>query len=479
MARVSDYFALGRAQPELDFVDVDVVGDLRVFLDPRALRLLPTDWGHHCVYLIQSYFQAVLDALHASRTSEGLRLLGRLREPNETHLGLSADEARGRALGPLSAQNLWDALASSEAAKTGLLEDLEDTILMVEGISSDIVSDITTNVIREPLILYTQMACDTYGIPLVDDVDSGPLWNPDALDWENRHERLPMANGRKLLLVPKAIVRQSMEYDVDEYYRDFILEDLRLGEISANTELVHVVKRTGLPRVTNKDLMEKYGRGKHVVTELTRRKPELLDRYRGYKRQAPAPPMGHTDFSVATGAPVPDWDDLLKSVLEVQPGRTGADAYHRAVEKLLTALLYPALTMPTRELPIHDGRKRIDISFVNTATDGFFAWVAAHYPAAYVFVECKNYSADPQNPELDQLAGRFSPQRGQFGMLICRRLGDRALFADRCRDTARDHRGYVVALDDDDLRQLVDAAKEGRTAEQFDLIRQRFDHLVL
>lgn len=341
MARVSDYFALGRTQPELDFVDVDVVGDLRVFLDPRALRLLPTDWGHHCVYLIQSYFQAVLDALHASRTSEGLRLLGRLREPNETHLGLSADEARGRALGPLSAQNLWDALASSEAAETGLLEDLEDTILMVEGISSDIVSDITTNVIREPLILYTQIACDTYGIPVVDDVDSGPLWNPDELEWENRHERLPMAHGRKLLLVPKAIVRLSMDYDVDEYYRDFILQDLRLGEISANTELVHVVKRTGLPRVTNKDLIEKYGRGKHVVTELTRKKPELLDRYRGYKRQAPAPPMGHTDFSIATDAPAPEWEQLLKSVMEIDPGRAGADDYHRAVEKLLTALLYP------------------------------------------------------------------------------------------------------------------------------------------
>lgn len=135
--------------------------------------------------------------------------------------------------------------------------------------------------------------------------------------------------------------------------------------------------------------------------------------------------------------------------------------------------------MPTRELPIHEGRKRIDISFVNTATEGFFSWVAAHYPAAYVFVECKNYSADPQNPELDQLAGRFSPQRGQFGILICRRFGDRELFANRCRDTARDHRGYIVALDDEDLRQLVDAAKTGRTGQQFELLRQRFEQLVL
>jgi hypothetical protein len=31
--RVSEYFGLGRNQPTLDFVDVDVVGDTRVFVD--------------------------------------------------------------------------------------------------------------------------------------------------------------------------------------------------------------------------------------------------------------------------------------------------------------------------------------------------------------------------------------------------------------------------------------------------------------
>lgn len=33
MTRVSDFYRLGRTQPTLDFVDVDVRDDVRVFLD--------------------------------------------------------------------------------------------------------------------------------------------------------------------------------------------------------------------------------------------------------------------------------------------------------------------------------------------------------------------------------------------------------------------------------------------------------------
>ena len=52
-----------------------------------------------------------------------------------------------------------------------------------------------------------------------------------------------MANGNKLLLVPKAIVRRSMDYDADEYYRHYLLEYLQELELSSpNTQLVQLLK---------------------------------------------------------------------------------------------------------------------------------------------------------------------------------------------------------------------------------------------
>jgi hypothetical protein len=476
--RVSERYKLNRKQPSLDFVDVDTTGDLAVFIDPRALRLLQSRWSDECVSLIQDFFQSVLVAIKENRNADARRLLLALREPNETHLGLSRGRSRGRALGIQSAREVWKALSKSEAVKSGLLEDLEDTILMIEGIDADIVSDISTNIIRGPLIQYTQDICDIYGIPLVEGVNSGPLWDPSNKRWYSELVRLPIAASRRLLLVPKVIVRRRMDYDQDEYYRHYLLEYLAEVELKANTELVHLLK-DGSPRVTKKDLEKKYGSGKSVIVRETLRHPEILERYRSDKRHHIRPPLTHTEIAETSGTELPDWDELFNNVRVVPTGIEHARQYEVVVEQLLTALFYPSLANPQIQHAIHEGRKRIDITYTNAATMGFFLWLATHYSAAHVFVECKNYGRDVSNPELDQLAGRFSPSRGQFGLLICRSFENKPLFLRRCRDTAMDRRGFIIPLDDDDLGALTNARKNRDELAEFRYLKQLFDALIM
>jgi len=476
--RVSEYYGIRRTQPTLDFVDVDISGDVRLFVDPRALRLLKTDWATDCVALIQNFFHTVLQAIQEGEHEHARGLLSALKEPNETHLGLSRGRAQGRALGHKSAREVWEALSKSEAVRTGLLEDLEDTILMVPGISSDIVSDMATNIIREPLIRYTQDVCAYYGIPVQVDVDSGPLWDPRDREWYSEFSALPVTSAGKLLLVPKAIVRRRMDYNEDEYYRYYVLEFLREMELSANTKLVRLLK-SGVHRVTKKDLIKKYGAGKEMIVDITRKHPEILDRYRDAKRRSVAPPLNHPELAEYDEKASPDWDALLGEVIHLDHGRPAATQYEEAIEKLLTALFYPSLTNPKVQKEIHGGRKRIDITYANVSTYGFFAWLSQHYTAPFVFVECKNYSSDPGNEALDQLAGRFSPRRGRFGILVCRTITDKDLFRQRCRDTADDGRGFIVPLDDDDLRLLVDERKQASGHAEFGILRELFDQLVM
>ncbi len=475
--RVSEHYQLGRTQPELDFVDVDIYGDVRIYIDPRALRLLTSEWGAESVSLVQNFFRTVLEAIKDGKGELAKKLLRTLREPNETHLGLSRHKARGRALGYESAVGVYDALSRSEAAKSGLLEDLEDTILMVEGIDKDIVSDITTNIIRGPLIKYTNQICPLYGIPLVNGVNSGPLWNPTEREWYSQLVSLPVA-GRKLLLVPKAIVRKEMDYDADKYYRDYILEYLMEEELSAKTELVKLLKN-GRTRVYIKDLKAKYGKGKAVIVRETLRNPKILGSYRIDKRNEPKPPMNHFEIAEVEGTSPPNWDLLLANVLNVVPGWEESSRYEKAIEGLLTALFYPALTNPQVEYPIHEGRKRIDITYSNIAERGFFRWLSLHYPAPYVFVECKNYGREIGNPELDQISGRFSPSRGVLGILVCRNFEDKERFWKSCHDTAGDRRGFVIPLDDDDLEELVDYKKEHEDSIEFPMLKTFFERLIM
>ena len=63
-----------------------------------------------------------------------------------------------------------------------------------------------------------------------------------------------------------------------------------------------------------------------------------------------------------------------RKITAIQPGPDGATLYHRAVRDLLTAIFSPCLANVKIEREIHDGRKRIDITYDNLAATGFFMW---------------------------------------------------------------------------------------------------------
>jgi Restriction endonuclease len=248
--------------------------------------------------------------------------------------------------------------------------------------------------------------------------------------------------------------------------------------LSANTELVHLLKN-GKSRVTKKDLEKKYGTGKSTIVRQTQNYPEILERYRKDKRRYYQPPLDHAEIAATEGTPLPEWDELINAVKEIKSGKDYFSDYEKVIEKLLTTLLYPSLSNPQKQVMIHEGRKRIDLNYTNVATKGFFYWLALHYPAPNIFIECKNYTNDIGNPELDQLAGRFSPSRGTVGLIICRGFDNKKLFLKRCQDTARDSRGFIIPLDDEDLDELILARKKDDRDNEFRLLKLRFNKLIM
>lgn len=484
--RISEHFDLPRSQGALDFIDVDLEGDTRAFVEPRAIRRIPSEWAEGCVGLLQNFFQNVLQAVRDDDRNRGLDLLEGLREPNETHLGLSTDRPRGSGLGPGLVDRVWSRLRQSEAAKSGLLKDLEETALVIREIDVDRISDITTNIIRQPLIDYTQEMSEHYGIP-TEEVGAGHTWNPESGSWnEEEYAHLPMTPVGPLILVPKVIVRTRLDFDPGKYFRGYILAALQNRELSAGTNLVHTLK-SGEKRVYKKEVRKKYfGKKPEKVAneEATLEEPGLLDQYRkdkskqGYRD----PPLTYSELEDVTGSPSPNWDDLLSSITGIPAGNEHATDYHRAAERFLTAMFYPSLSAPRIESEIHQGRKRVDIRYTNNGVGSFFGWVQANYrPQPYCYVECKNYKGDLKNDDLDQLSGRFSKTRGNFGLLLCRSFKNKPLFIEKCRDTASDDRGFVIVLDDSDLTALVEVKKEDeaqKTRRVFEYMSERFAEIV-
>ena len=340
------------------------------------------------------------------------------------------------------------------------------------------VSDITTNIIRGPLIEYTQDMAAQKGIPLQDGIPSGPLWDGATKSWKSEFTKLPMTKEGKLLLVPKVIVRRYPFYDLNRYFRGYLLEDLQTKHLNANTGLVHVLK-DGTRKVYKNAIIDNIGGGdKETIIEETIKSPSSLDRYKLDRENEPFNPLSHDEIADVKNVKHPDWDRLLADVLATPTGRESASNYEAAVESLLNALFYPDLVYPISQHKIHDGRQRIDITYNNESHSGFFRWLSKHYTLPQIFVECKNYTADIANNELGQILMRFSPSRGQVGIIVSRAFKNKALFEQRCKDAVNDKRGYVMSLDDGDLVSLVESRKRQIDYQEWPTLRLKFRNLI-
>jgi hypothetical protein len=442
----------------LDFVDVDLERDLPLFVDPFAFSIKQDEWSYRCTQHIVSFFQAVIDAIYRGDHDRAKRLLTNLSEPNETRLGISQDRPSGRGVSGKQAFDLYEALVESDAARSGVLSEIAECDLFIPGIGADKISDITTNVIREPLVEYTQSQCELHNIPLQSSVPAGTYWDMNVLEWTSNYADMPVWKGNKILLIPKASVRYRMCLDSQEYYNHFVLNFLQAEHLRAGTALVQVLKN-GKRRVTKKSLKDIHPFSKGELYRFTKAHPEVLELYKRIERKELSATNRALDAEFNEAALC---DSISETLRAIPAGASAASEFHNLMIGTLEFIFYPHLIYPIKEREIHEGRKRIDITYTNAARGGFFSRLhTAHQVASnVVMVECKNYASEISNPELDQLSGRFSINRGKLGLLVARSGSE--LFIRRCRDTAQDGRGFILPLFDNDIYAMLEAIKSGQ-----------------
>lgn len=455
--------------------------DLRLFIDPSLFNVYDDEWSNACHSDICEYFQTLVDHIKAGKKAESLRLLQNLSEPKETHLGFGETGTNGRGVGAIQAKDLYEKLSSSTAVKTGFVTDLADCELMVAGISFDKISDVVTNIIRHHLIEYTQNQCKLLGIPMYD-APSGCLWQSESKRWlRSTYVQLPRVNNNSILFVPKKVVVWSPRFDSKHFYNKEILEHLQAYHLCAGDALVETLQ-TGKQRVTKKTLKEKpeYKYSKEFIYNFCNEYPEILRDFKVRKQSALKQQISTADWHIDVSEK-DIADELIKQLEKIPPGNKSAGEFHSFCIGVLEFILFPTLNNPEKEQEIHEGRKRIDIIFQNDAQSGFFFAMRTQpqYRSAIVMIECKNYSHDITNPEIDQLSSRFSETRGRFGLLIARKFDDRATFIKRCRDTVNDGRGLVIPLVDEDIIKMLQLKGDEKISQIEEHLKNIYQEIII
>lgn len=273
-----DFFGIKAREENLDFVNIPLNTDLPMYIDPYAISIKSGEWYEECNNLIVDFFEKVMTAIRNDDLITAYKLLNRLNEPNETHLGVSSGKPDGCGIGKEQAKILLNKLKNSRAAQTGYLKDLSDCELMIEGIGADKISDITTNIIRGKLIEYTERQCLEHNIPY-QEIVSNYFWGVEEGAWTKRKARLPFYNGKPILLVPKNIVVKTTISNYEKFYDIVMLPYYEELHISMNSRLVKVLKN-GKIKVNRTELRKIYKCSKAVVNDFIEERPEQLTKYK-------------------------------------------------------------------------------------------------------------------------------------------------------------------------------------------------------
>jgi len=480
--RFSDYFQVEKSQAELDFVDIPLRTDICLFVDPFAFRITNDPWFDECNDLIVEYFDQLLKKILRGKQLESLTLLSHLHEPNDTHLGYSRSKPKGRGIGAMYAARVLRALERSKAVKRGILRDISDCELFIPNISSDRISDMTTNIIRGKLIDYTQSQCTLHNVPL-QKVGSGMFWDGNERHWRNEYVGLPVYKNQRILLVPKLAARYSLGVDHAYFYNHFVVDYLQAEHLHANSALVEVLK-SGKKRVTKKKIKEKYPiRNKEFLFEFSEQHPDVLARYKSQVLGSLSQLELTDDEIELTQRDKRDIDvtAICTQLDKIAPGRKDAPRFHNHIIGMLTFMFSGSLRNPRKEEPISDGLKRIDISFTNRAKNGFFYALNKihHVQCPRVFFECKNYTDDLKNPEFDQMSGRLSDKRGRFGAIVCRTIQDKNKMIQRCRSILNNRHDYVIVLEDRDIKHLMFLKDRKDEAAIDDFLEAKLGDLIM
>lgn len=469
--KISKILGIKKSQAELDFFDYETTRDNYKFIDPYYISKQEDSFLCECNEYIVSFFNKFISLLKKGKDLEAYELFKHLSEVNEICLGMSKGKPSGKGIGKIDTENIFKAIKKSKAYELGVAKTIEDVRIFIPGIDKDKISDMVANIIKKPLLKYTQQQCHLYGFSLSKE-ETGYYW--DKKDWVRGHADMICHKGNKYLLYPRNLVTSSKWFSSQEFFTKYILEYYRNKFLEEDASIVNYkYDKDGkvIEKSLSKDDVEQYLKKDNTLDKQWIEKFAIdhPDIYNDFKQKA----IIKLKLKESEVEKVLNDNDLIDYLISefdnIKPGNDDSKKYQIFICGVLELLFYPNIAHPVIENEIHEGRKRIDINFNNISNNGFFFQLGTIYdiPCSNIIIECKNYSKDISNPELDQIAGRFSSRRGKFGIICCRSLNNKELFEKREIDTYRDDRGLIFNLTDEDFKFMLTIKKDNKDPETY------------
>ena len=283
--KFTEYFHIPLKQSEIDFWDIYVNADIRKFLDPGRLLQYDDEQSTTMREHIVWYFAKFLQYVRAGDEVNGIRMMKYLGELKEIHLGYAINGYKGNAVGEVKGKLIYERFKQSKAVQTGMLQDLEESALLVKGIDKDIISDMTAKICKADLIAFTQQQCRKHKVSMQRH-SIGMTWLGEN-KWTEIEVELPTYENQPIILIPKGLVSNILLMNSRDFYRNELLSSVQEDIMRADQSMIRILKNGNKKCVlTKKELQsrEEYSFSKDLIYREIERKPGILKSYRQRKK---------------------------------------------------------------------------------------------------------------------------------------------------------------------------------------------------
>lgn len=205
----NEYFKLQFTQDDVDFVIPYLRSDIPLCIDPFLLFKNKSKIHQDLHNRLLAFFDIVKQlAARGSKYDRDLLHLISFPEVNEIRLGYGHGDYQGRGCGEYF-HNLILNLYKNAAPE--IIEDIrhiEEFQLLDRGIAEDRISDITANILKDYLIVFTQQQVQKYGISQTKRMPVNHIFSFNKVRWEPGYFELPFnpLSETPILFVPRDIV---------------------------------------------------------------------------------------------------------------------------------------------------------------------------------------------------------------------------------------------------------------------------------
>jgi 7-cyano-7-deazaguanine synthase in queuosine biosynthesis len=166
---------------------------------------------------------------------------------------------------------------------------------------------------------------------------------------------------------------------------------------------------------------------------------------------------------------------LVQRLEALKPGISQAKEYEALMEEVIPALFGPDLVEPHRQVANASRKGITDLTLRIAADTGFWKLVQGQYGNIAVSFELKN-KEKLNNNDFNQIARRLNHRKGNFGILIARRV--RAFDEEAIREWLNDGK-VIVALDDKDISTMLYDKERGASPTEYiwEKLRRMLDRI--